>query len=598
MVKSRCAAVMLLVFVWCGAVSAWGADVSAQLTRSRIGIDESVQLRVNIAGDSDAEPDFSVLNKDFDIVGQAESSTVQIVNSKVSRAHNWTLTLIPHRLGSITVPPICAGSSCSQPVKLVVVDQAPAGGASAPVMLEEEVSSHSVLVGQQVVYSVRLLMRQALVNASLSELKPQGVETSVQRLGEDKRYTTTRNGWTYQVIERRYALFPQHSGTLHIPPLRFEGIVRNGMAIDPFLDPFGRSGQRIVRRTRPEDISVSAAPVDRDKQDWLPAQHVEISDSWRDQPPVLTVGEPATRTITITAAGLPAAQIADLPLVVPDGCKSYPDKTQRSDAVTEDGVVGTVVQKVALVPTSAGDITLPPLSLKWWDVGSNKWRTSKIPQLTLKVLPAQRQAAAASSAQTTAVTPPAPPSVVAPVTTPPGSGAEKKDVLPPSVAPDHTPAAGGGGSLWRWLALVGWLGWLVTALLCWRRIRRRVVTPPCAAVAVAMEKPTAPGGTVKDVIALARAGEASATRSALERWARREYPQAGQGVLERLLLDADAALRTEIAALDRHLYAGGAGAAAAWDGNALAAALESWQAARRNDRNGKEEELPDFYPLK
>ena len=67
------------------------------------------------------------------------------------------------------------------------------------------------------------------------------LDAVVERLGEDRRFSASLGDQTYQVIERDYAIFPEKSGELYIPPVQFRGRVASG-------DPTARRRELLNRR--------------------------------------------------------------------------------------------------------------------------------------------------------------------------------------------------------------------------------------------------------------------------------------------------------------------------------------------------------------
>ena len=108
------------------------------------------------------------------------------------------------------------------------------------------------------------------------------------------------------------------------------------------------------------------------------------------------MGEPVTRTITIRAEGLSAAQIT--PLQEPQGnnYRGYPDQPQLDEIVTTNGLTATRIESLALVPNNSGEITLPAVELIWWDTNSNKRRVASLPSITLQVSPSENTDVAAN----------------------------------------------------------------------------------------------------------------------------------------------------------------------------------------------------------
>ncbi|EAT17267.1 protein BatD [Desulfuromonas acetoxidans] len=560
---------LTLVLLLCTLGSSW-AEISVSASRNQLSINDSLVVEIVLSGDNDGDPDLAPLEKDFEIRGRSQSSQIQIINGEMNRSTKWSLSLTPRRSGTLTIPPLCSGQECSQPVSVTVMPQTEQDVANADVLVEvESQPAERTVVQGQVLYTVRLLLRQPVAQASLSPPQPQGVETLVQKLGEDQRSETYRNGWRYQVIERHYALFPQQSGKLHLPPLEFEAVLQNGR------NPFDLQSRIIRQRSNSLDLQVN--PPASTEHPWLPALGLRLEDDWQQQPPTLTVGEPATRTITVRGAGVTAAQLPEFALKVPQGFKSYPDQPAREDVSSPTGLSGVLVQKVAVVPTHAGRFELPPLSLYWWDITAARWREETLPAISVDVLPAERQATALPA-----------PSVL-PDQEPPAPS----PVAPKSVAEQTLPTPQPQNTIdreqplwWQWTTAACAVGWLITAVLWWRQRRQKqptAATPP----SVTMQSPSQGGKAA--VVKAAQTNDARATYDALCQW--------GQHLASGHVTGADywqecgdAQVAEEVLRLQRCLYADNH---ESWQGGALIDALKQWTPTSAEESATK---LPSFYP--
>jgi len=124
-------------------------------------------------------------------------------------------------------------------------------------------------VQAQFIYTIRLLRTVGIASASLSEPETNDPDAIIEKLSEDN-YTTTRNGISHEVFERRYAIFPQRSGQLKVNPITFEGRV-NATQPRTIFDQFRMSGQLKRLRSKAVSATVKAAPATVKLQDWLPA---------------------------------------------------------------------------------------------------------------------------------------------------------------------------------------------------------------------------------------------------------------------------------------------------------------------------------------
>ncbi|HSY26512.1 MAG TPA: BatD family protein, partial [Burkholderiaceae bacterium] len=61
------------------------AALQAQVDRNPVAANETFNLTLQTAESTSGDPDLSVLKKDFDVLGQNKSSSLQIFNGQASR---------------------------------------------------------------------------------------------------------------------------------------------------------------------------------------------------------------------------------------------------------------------------------------------------------------------------------------------------------------------------------------------------------------------------------------------------------------------------------------------------------------------------------
>jgi len=367
--------VRMWVFVWCllAPAALWAATATASLDRSITAVGASVQLRLHVDGSADHDPELSVLQHDFDIISQSQSSNYSLINGSLSRSQQWQLSLMPKHTGTLTIPPISFGNAVTQAVTLTVTQQANASSHNRQVFLEMRANVRDVYVQAQTRVTVKLYRSVNLLQAQLTE--PQAKHAIVKRLGKDKTYEAMRDGQRFVVTQRQYAVFPQQSGAM-----KMAGVVLNAQ-MDVGQGMF-RQGGRVIRVVAP-DVSLQVHPMPASwdvRHAWLPAHALtvqEIPDA--ASAAVLKVGEPITRIFEIRAHGLTAEQLPPLMTQTEvQGFKVYPDKPELRTEVDADGVVGIRREKIAMIPTQAGDVHLPELSVYWWNTETSKTEISTV----------------------------------------------------------------------------------------------------------------------------------------------------------------------------------------------------------------------------
>ena len=451
------------------------AAVLASLDRSQVGAGEAVQLTLQHDGQTDSQPDLGALKQDFDIVGRSTGSSIQIVNGKMSAQTQLNLTLMPKHGGKIVIPALQWGSQASPALTLTVggssASAQPGNAASAGnahVFIVTSMDQKQPYVQAAVTLTVKLYVDEPLYQASL-ELQPNN-DVLIQQLGKDKQTSESYHGREYQMVERKYLLFPQRSGAIKLDGPVLEAQVPDSSNADPFAaDPFFGNAfghnpfAGMMNATRPIRIrgdqlalDVRPRPAANANQDWLPAQNVTLTETLQPASGTFHAGDPVTLHLHLEALGLTASQLPDLSqlLTLPSGLRAYPDQAKLNDNVQGSSVLGTRDQDIAIIASQSGRYVIPAMHLYWWDTAKNVQRRIDLAAHTLEIL----SGAAGASAGTA---PPAPRSADSAQS---GATASPRPANPATAIPSNY--------LWPLISLALTLLWLGTMFYLWRKKRR------------------------------------------------------------------------------------------------------------------------------
>jgi hypothetical protein len=444
------------------------AAIQVQTDRNPVSVNESFQITFSAKGGVDGAPDFSPLRKDFQILSTNQSSNFSIINGKIERSKSWTITVLPRHTGKLAIPPIHFGSDLSPAANETVTgaaSQPDQQSSDADIFLEAEVSTTHPYVQAQVIYTLRLYRAVPTANASLDEPKVEKGDAVIEHLNADKHYQTRVNGKSYLVVQRKYAVYPQSSGTVTLSPVKFEGqVAPNSFSL---MDPFGPAPKTVVRQSAQVTLNVKGIPAGFKGSQWVPAKQVSLKEEWSRDPPTFKVGQPITRTLILTADGQTSSQLPELPHWVPDGLKAYPDQPALKDDKNRNGIIGSRVEKTALIPEKPGDYVLPAISVPWWNVATGKMEHATLPERHITVAAAAGSGSGAGQGGLGNVKPAPLGKLNGPVQPP----AKQSTSAPPS--PNPAPEAGGGYNPWLLLSLALVGVWLITVLAWWWSGRRR-----------------------------------------------------------------------------------------------------------------------------
>ena len=531
----------------------------SRVDRQQISLGETLTLTLTL--DKQVlfgEPEFNSLETDFEIISRNRQSRYSNTNGKKQSYTQWILTLSPKQTGQLIIPSFSFKGEVSDALEIKVSKPIASTNPNAQIFTEAILEKNSVYVQEQALLTLRLLTAVPLSNFEMSEVVIS--DATITKLAENQ-YQKRIGGKDYIVVETQFAIFAENSGELIIPAVRYSGIARLS---------FNR--KRVAVNTEEQVLSVKPQPSAVNNINWLPAHEINLSDNWGKDKPTLTVGEPVTRTITLSAQGLTAAQLPPLAIDQSPDFKLYNDQAQLEDSINTRGVIGRRVESMAIVPTKAGSLTLPEVRVQWWDTTKDSMQTSVLASVTFEVL------ANADSTLSQAIPPSVLPNTDA-ATVLPGTNDQAENswvVL----------ALGAANVL---LALVA----LTFAILWWRG------RGDAAGLTNGMnELDQAPNrANLKAVHLAAAASNYAALRDAVIQWASDHWRDKSIHTLHQVATRADnEALESLFQELDASLYEKSGANVGEPDINSLVRHLEEIQKLPVNGKKTKAQELLPLYP--
>ncbi len=378
----KCARQLLGFVLMVTGLNVYAGTLTASVDRDTLGLEETFTLVLRYDEQINASPDYELLQKDFDILNTQSGTQMSIINGNMEASTEWKIALAPKRIGTLLIPSFTIDGAISDAIPITVEGKSRTPKSSdSQVTVEIETSKDSAYVQEQIIVTLRLYTTVGLSGIDLQPLK---VKDALVIQLDEKQYQTKINGRPGAVVETRYALFPQQSGELLIPAVLYQVSLDSGQR-DLWDRFYGNSQSNLLRlRTEEQRLTINPAPA-TSNQNWLPANKVDLIEHWSASIDSLKVGEPITRTITIKADGLTAGQISPLQLPTVDGLTFYSDQAQTDDQKTTQGIIGSRIETIAIVPTKAGRFTLPETAVSWWDTNKQTLQTATLPAVTLSV---------------------------------------------------------------------------------------------------------------------------------------------------------------------------------------------------------------------
>ena len=532
----------------------------ASIDRNIVSIDDSIFLKIRINKSTGKSPELELLKDNFDVLSTSKSSQHSIVNGKSESWTEWSIILQARKTGQLVIPSINIGTEKTDPI-LVMVKPTPKHTMDnpQPVFLESEINKKQVYVQEENLLTVRIFHAIQLDNMNISE--PDFIDTPYRKIAQHS-FRRKIGNITYQVHEIIYSFYPQNSGQLITPQQTFTANEVNQRR--SFFSLPGQ-GKNLRRKTQSHTIKVLEVPDSFSAGVWLPAKNFSISEKWSNDLSSLQTGQSITRTIELKSEGLLDSQLPQIRLEPVTGLKFYEDKPVTNIIDSDQGVVSSLLQSVAIIPNDAGIITLPEIRIPWWSTSENLMRVAVIPQVKLSISPATNNL-------TLNTVLPKPTSITAPKTTP-------------------------QNNTWMYISFFAVFLWLITTFLLIREKQKTLtdMKPPSTNV-------TPDTITEKEafnlLIEACNKNNANQVRSLSINWARAFWPDLTINNLKDFYRQANSLeLAREIDELEEMLYKNDKPSSPTnWEGKSLIKILNNVRQQAKDNKKTAQSGLPDLYP--
>ncbi len=513
----------LLLFLTLVSPRSFAVDIQVSVDRNPVSIDESFQIIFTATESPDEDPDFSPLEQDFSILNQSTSSSSSWVNGQSSKTVKWIVNVMAKERGSLVIPAIKFGKDMSGTSTVLVAGKA-ANTAITPdkdLFIEVEATPQDPYIQSQVLYTMRLFTKVDIAQARLNE--PELADAVIEKLSDDSSFNTQVNGVNYSVTERKYVIFPQKSGQLIIKPLVLtaEIITSNPSGFNGFFN----SQMSKTKQVESEAITLEVKPAPNSfvGQHWLAAEQLVLKQEWSGDTQQLKVGEPLTRTLHLEAKGTTVGQLPELNTShADDQLKVYPDQPVLKEQKAVDGLMALREEKIALIPSKAGDYVLPAIEIPWFNTKTQKIEIARIPETKLTAVAGAMQA-----------------EEMVPIP------ASKTPELPQLVEKSTTIKSEPASNVWLWTSVFLAVGWLLTII--WFLTKRSSKKPVVEQNQTEMNLTAC----IKKLKHACKNNDALAAKDALLEWGRQKFDCANLGAIAVL---SDARLRDQIVYLNQVLY--------------------------------------------
>lgn len=370
---------------------AQAASLVATVDHDTISKNDTILLSVRMNGsDAAFNLDTSPLDKNFYVIPRGGGH-------KAGAWREKRFQLGPRHVGVITIPALTATldgqTLTSQPFKVTVRNQSGSVD-DTRLWIETHVDRHTAWQRQQVVYRFTVYSTNSMVSPRLS--RPDFSGFQVQAVEENTPGEQVIAGRRVKTARYVYLLFPKRAGDLHIAgPTMKASLLETVKSIRMAAGQASIGDERQVFHTKlargpAQSIRVRALPA---AAAGLPIGTLQVHSGITEAHAV--AGEPLTWTVTVRGVGISGEELPDLkPQMQLNGSfKVYAETPDISLDRKPSGMVAKAVWRQVMLPQKAGELSLPPITLSYFDPRSGRIDKVSAPKISLHVAPAQQSQA-------------------------------------------------------------------------------------------------------------------------------------------------------------------------------------------------------------
>ena len=238
-----------------------------------------------------------------------------------------------------------------------------------------------------ITYKLYTLMNISEMSGKMPELDG----CHVQQLARDKQPELKMehyNGRNYgTVVWSQYVVFPQHSGTITIPEIKFEAtIIQQNRSMDPFDMFFGGGSmvQEVHRAIMAPAVTLTVEPLPEPRPANFSGAVGKFGMESTMMPLQLDANDATTLRIAITGTG--NMKLMKSPEVEwPKDFERYDPKQEDRTSIGTRGSSGTMLFDYIAVPRHAGKYEVPAVQFCYFDPEAASYKTLTTDAYTIEV---------------------------------------------------------------------------------------------------------------------------------------------------------------------------------------------------------------------
>ncbi len=388
---------------------------TANTERTTVAIGEQAVIIVSLVADKNLgniQAPAVESNESFAVInavrrGPSSSSYIEIINGVTKQRsevqYQFIYTISPKKAGSFQFPSLSISiDGTGYTTNAIPFNATSEIVKNADVKIQLRFGKSSLYTGEQTTLELRVCQRaQAQVDvrngfgSALEKVeKSFGKDFALHRLFTNQVAQSQErlDGELYNIYTLKFIAFALNSGSFSIPsvPFEYQELRRaQRRRIDPFMDDFfggdffGGGVQATPRTALSNQLSITVKQLPPPPAGFNGSVG-KFTLSASVEPREVQAGEAATIKITLKG-NTKASSVGDITLPKIDNCEVFTPEKQTVSDTTANGFSTRKTFKYMIIPQEKGTLTIPPVTLSYFDPESGTYKTESTAPLSLTV---------------------------------------------------------------------------------------------------------------------------------------------------------------------------------------------------------------------
>ena len=364
---------------------AYCIQVKAYVDKNKCSINDLINYKIELQdANSFGDVKMEKISKYFSVIsGPSQQTSMQWVNGSVTNSRIMSWSISPKKSGKLTIPAltIIVGNKKYKTSPIIIqVSGTKKKKLDRDVFITSEIDKQEVYLGEQItlLYKIYRKVKISIEPFEVPEFSGFWTE-ELYRPNQIKFKKVDLNGVRYQVgTLYKVALFPISGSEATIKPLVIKIQTQEKRPrrnrdpfFDPFFDSFFTKTETKILRSPEREVSIKNFPEPRPGGFTGAVGLFNITTSIdRDS---TNVNEAITFRVSVNGTGnlglftLPKFNFSDQ-------LDQFPPKENFEKNLFRDELSGTMSWEYILVPRISGKISIPPISMTYFDPNIEKWK--------------------------------------------------------------------------------------------------------------------------------------------------------------------------------------------------------------------------------